>query len=169
MFWGVGVDNFVPVSFNFVPYLRARELCVEPLDHDVTGVRPAIPDSSTGVSAWNMVQIAADILSQDDPGSGNAALFQLRSMRGMLHRNGRGPADSSEFVAWDGAIWVDGPSIRPDETSHALDRVGIEMDLPQIWRMAWTNGSVFMDADGDVFLQEAAEIYAAETLALNRT
>lgn len=172
---GVDSDSFLPVSFDFVPYAADREIRVELFDHDVAGVRPAIPADAVQTSVEDAERLSDGILSALElanagnmvrpvPSSAGVASTPVAASTGVPAGSG-GPGDVFVVVppvASDEALWVDGPSTRPGWRSYALDRAGIEMDLPQTWRMAWTNGSVFMDAGGDIF--EVADPSFADSL-----
>lgn len=172
---GVEADSFIPVSFNFVPYLGDRELRVELFDHDVAGERPAIPAEAVEISSEDTAALAAGILSESrlsgseeaggsSPSSADAGAAAVAG-RTVAPADREDEGDIFETVApvgSDGALWVDGPSTRPGWRSYALDGAGVELDLPQTWRMAWTNGRVFLDAGGDIF--EVADVSFAESL-----
>ena len=172
---GVEADSFIPVSFNFVPYPGGRELRVELFDHDVAGERPAIPAGAVEISSEDAAALAAGILSAsrladaEDAGGSSPPSADANTATGAGQAVApAAPEDAGDVfetvapAASDGALWVDGPSTRPGWRSYALDRAGIELDLPQTWRMAWTNGTVFVDAGGDIF--EVADASFAESL-----
>ena len=171
----VSADEFVPDEFVFIPYGSGQEITLSLSDHDRPGVRPAIP-----ADAVSMDDEAAAILIQDirqraevarraavlastpvaaapdmaaatagDSDLASASPAVVSQTPGALAPEVPGSLKLAEILGGE-SVWREFPSERAGWRGYEMPDVDLTLELPETWRVMWSNGSVFVNSEGDI-------------------
>ncbi len=163
----MSADEFVPDEFVFIPYGAGQEITLSLSGHDRPGVRPAIPADAVAVDDEVAAILVGKITQRAEVARRAAALARTpvalvpdaaapeAAASGVTVSSPAvvaltpEPSDLAGILGGE-AVWREFSSERAGWRGYEMPGVALTLELPETWRVMWSNGSVFLNGEGNI-------------------
>ncbi len=167
----VSSESFLPERMSFIPYGAGVELNVLMSDYNRPDDRPAIPASVLEVDVAEEDALVSDVVSrasaerariraEEEAETADDIKSQSGGLTGEIAPAATESIDDPTFPDRPGQaeLWSERRSDRRGWWAYEMPEVGASLELPDTWRLSWSNGAVFMNARGEIGAENVRDI-----------